>query len=251
MELFNKLEDVISFILTSHGKKQFALGNFTPTYYAFSDSDILYDTKYSPITERTEPSNESQNASVENINEKDRPKPFTFPDIDNEYINPNYCILGSSELGNNLYPAFEIKIHNGKISGSSYITGTFLNQNIPTININLNCKYNIDTHLFEKHEELLLEINELNGLFEKENFEYSVFRRFSPTTQIDNSLIHIRSKDIPLDFIKNSENVTKDKVEYWLDIEVDDKVYDYIDFSNNADNIYLRSENTEKLPEIC
>ena len=47
----NKKQDVIDFKLTSYGKHLLGRGNFKPTYYAFFDDNILYDSQYAGLTE--------------------------------------------------------------------------------------------------------------------------------------------------------------------------------------------------------
>lgn len=274
MELFNKLEDVISFVLTGYGKEQLATGTFNPVYYAFSDSDILYDTSYAPISiadgSRTTPASASQNRTIEELYLKDRPKPSTFPDVSDNDFGDNFFkvgLIGSSEYGNNLYPAFEVKLYDGRISGSAYISGTYLNQNIPTINVNMQCKYDPINQTFIKHETLFLEINELNGLFEKENFEYSILRRYEPIVRTGPIPLFSYIPDELLEFTDREEvdeneefpaldilpdQISNKKVEYWFDIDVDEKITELLDFEISSDsNIYLRPENVEPRPENC
>ena len=51
MEFFNKKEDVLSVELTEYGEYLLAIGKLNPTYYAFFDDDIQYDTSGSGYTE--------------------------------------------------------------------------------------------------------------------------------------------------------------------------------------------------------
>lgn len=51
MSFFNKKEDVIEIQLTPHGKHLLSKGKFKPSYYAFYDDDIIYDSAYAGITE--------------------------------------------------------------------------------------------------------------------------------------------------------------------------------------------------------
>ena len=44
MGLFDKKEDVLDIQLTQHGKYLVSKGKFKPTYYAFFDDDIVYDS---------------------------------------------------------------------------------------------------------------------------------------------------------------------------------------------------------------
>ena len=46
VRFFNQKEEVISLELTPYGKKKFADGEFSPEFYSFYDSDILYDGVY-------------------------------------------------------------------------------------------------------------------------------------------------------------------------------------------------------------
>ena len=45
-KFLDKKEQVIDFKLTSYGRYLLSIGSFKPTYYAFFDNNILYDTKY-------------------------------------------------------------------------------------------------------------------------------------------------------------------------------------------------------------
>ena len=46
MEFFNRKEEVIDIELTSHGKRLLSAGKFKPSFYAFYDDDITYDSDY-------------------------------------------------------------------------------------------------------------------------------------------------------------------------------------------------------------
>lgn len=52
MEFIDNKEEVIHFELTPYGRRQFASGKLKPTYYAFSDNDILYDIGFSGDSEQ-------------------------------------------------------------------------------------------------------------------------------------------------------------------------------------------------------
>jgi len=45
-KFINKKEQVFDFQLTTYGRKMLSVGSFRPTYYAFFDDNIVYDTKY-------------------------------------------------------------------------------------------------------------------------------------------------------------------------------------------------------------
>lgn len=46
MEFFDRKEEVLDIELTQYGKYQLSIGQFKPTYYAFFDDDVIYDTQY-------------------------------------------------------------------------------------------------------------------------------------------------------------------------------------------------------------
>jgi len=51
MSFFDKKEEVIEIKLTEYGKRKFELGRLNPTFYAFFDDDILYNTEAAGFTE--------------------------------------------------------------------------------------------------------------------------------------------------------------------------------------------------------
>jgi len=51
MKFFNKKEEVLDIKLTQFGKQLLSIGKFKPVYYAFFDSNILYDGAHGEITE--------------------------------------------------------------------------------------------------------------------------------------------------------------------------------------------------------
>ena len=76
MELFNKREDVIDLELTPYGELLLLEGVFKPTYYAFFDDEVLYDSRYAGIEV------EAQNKIKDRIKEKHG----RVPDSDNKLI---------------------------------------------------------------------------------------------------------------------------------------------------------------------
>jgi hypothetical protein len=51
MSFFDKKEEVIEMKLTEYGKRKLELGRLNPTFYAFFDDDILYNTEAAGFTE--------------------------------------------------------------------------------------------------------------------------------------------------------------------------------------------------------
>ena len=46
MEFFNSKEEVLEIVLTPYGRYKVSQGNWDPSYYAFFDEDIIYDSKW-------------------------------------------------------------------------------------------------------------------------------------------------------------------------------------------------------------
>tara|TARA_R110000824_G_scaffold153294_1_gene324910 strand:- start:9650 stop:10621 length:972 start_codon:yes stop_codon:yes gene_type:complete len=70
MEFFNKKEEVLDFQLTEYGKYLLTIGRLKPTYYAFFDDDIIYDTQAAGFKENqneTEPRIQSNTPSLKVI----------------------------------------------------------------------------------------------------------------------------------------------------------------------------------------
>ena len=43
MEFFDKKEEVMDIVMTRRGRELYAIGEFTPAYYAFCDDEIIYE----------------------------------------------------------------------------------------------------------------------------------------------------------------------------------------------------------------
>lgn len=70
MEFFNRKEEVIDIQITPYGKHKLSLGKFKPSYYAFFDSDIVYNTYFNTETGYSE----NQKDTEGRIKEMIRPK---------------------------------------------------------------------------------------------------------------------------------------------------------------------------------
>ena len=81
MEFFNRKEEVLDIELTSHGKQMLSAGKLSPSYYAFYDDDITYDSQYGAA------SPENQKDSHDRIIATPRIKPNTvFNSVDNPFM---------------------------------------------------------------------------------------------------------------------------------------------------------------------
>lgn len=259
-ELFNRKEEVIEFKLTQLGRRKFNSGTLNPVYYSFGDHDILYDSKFAGFSS-------SQNQASDQVTASIRPKQFGLPslNLDNnktfktDFLGPS--VLGSNEFGSEYLPAFELKLHNGHFTGTAtFSTSTFLNQKTPTLEVKIDCPFNTSTLLFENPEYLLLEIKELNGLFEKENFEFRVFKRknitllnLSATTKIEQSLSFMPEGNFEEDMFNGDPStlnfqqisLSPELIEFWFRIELDEKIENIINFETSKDGIYLNPNNNE------
>jgi len=73
-EFFNKKEELLEVQLTDYGKYMLSLGKLKPSYYAFYDDEILYNTEYAP-------SQSSGDRVVEAQNDTDRRIRFETPNL--------------------------------------------------------------------------------------------------------------------------------------------------------------------------
>jgi len=74
VEFFNKKEEMLEVQLTEYGKHMLSLGQLDPTYYAFFDDEILYNTEYAP-------SASAATRLSENQNDADRRIRFNTPNL--------------------------------------------------------------------------------------------------------------------------------------------------------------------------
>ena len=130
MKFFNTQEEVLDIQLTQEGKRNLAKGKFKPTYYAFFDSDVLYDVSYSGGTElqnETVPRILSetprlhaqyQRSGVESNFKKLKNFRIQGKKINNESMDRSFqrLPLGTS-MGNEYLPAWKITLAEGEIEG--------------------------------------------------------------------------------------------------------------------------------------
>jgi hypothetical protein len=148
MSFFDSKLEVLDFELTPYGKYLLSLGRLTPSYYAFYDNDIIYDSGYAKAT-----STESQNLIEPRIQEETPKTKIQHifhgaeTEINNSYdlINIKNKLLFSDHIGTSKYegnnvPTWDVKLLNNTISSSTAYDTTSFNKiiNLPQININLN-----------------------------------------------------------------------------------------------------------------
>lgn len=159
MKFFNPKQDVMDIQLTQYGKYLLSNGKFKPTYYAFFDDDILYDSEYaSSMTEaqnntETRIQNETPrlktqylyhgvetninklNDHVQDKNKEDEKQKIT-PTVEKSHTLT--APIGTSSPTSNYLPSWDIRFLNGEISGSvSYQSDSFSILRIPQIDVDI------------------------------------------------------------------------------------------------------------------
>lgn len=145
MSLFDSKKEIIKIELTSYGKFLLSKGKFNPAYYAFFDDEVIYDSRFSELSE-------SQNEIRTRVmDETPTSKPqITFVGVENratkliEVITndvdklkqqelqisseKNYALsspLGKSSYNSTYYPAWNINLLEGTLeSAISFIDNT-------------------------------------------------------------------------------------------------------------------------------
>lgn len=155
--MYDDKEQVIEFVLTQHGKRKYAQGEFDPSFYSFSDEDILYDSKYASFDENINEAedrifSETPRTSVihnrhgvdtnfkklrkqiQQGNDTILSKMYQ-DEIDRTYSSIN--TLGTSDINTQNAPAWQVRALAGIVSSShSVITGSENNIRIPQVNLN-------------------------------------------------------------------------------------------------------------------
>ena len=197
---FNQKEEVLNIEMTPYGKQRWASGQFSPQYYAFYDTDILYDGIYGSISE-------TQNEIVTRIkNQTPRVKPLTrftgsnqsVVSIDNaDLVNQNFQItefnapyhryLGSSSPWSDYYPAWNLTLMEGSPTELNPGVTYQLNNTIPMMSASNDTVYHRSGTLEQARpyritnhttETLNLDVQELNTLFKLNgNFDIEVFEQ--------------------------------------------------------------------------
>lgn len=157
MKFFDRKEEVLDIQLTQYGKYLLSKGVFQPTYYAFFDDDIIYDSQYMSTGSETQ-LEYSTNAS-DRIRESIRPTAqYNFSGVETTFnqisqvknvfdpflnkvvqielsqeekldilskppttIENHYSLglpMGTSEYNSDKEPAWDLFVHRGEITGS-------------------------------------------------------------------------------------------------------------------------------------
>tara|TARA_R100000008_G_scaffold34598_1_gene19606 strand:+ start:2029 stop:3069 length:1041 start_codon:yes stop_codon:yes gene_type:complete len=160
MSFFNKKEEVLQIKLTQYGKHLLSKGKFKPTYYAFFDDSVLYNSEWAQFSEKQSeaegriqedtPSLKVQHiyagaetnikklttsANVLKYWEKDLPYPQHTED---RHYSFSSAPLGTTTYGSTKAPAYLVNFLIGEMTGSSYyMTGSHQTLKIPQLDVDI------------------------------------------------------------------------------------------------------------------
>jgi hypothetical protein len=268
----NKKEEVIHIELTQYGKYKLSRGKFHPYQYAFFDDDILYDGLYGGVEEeprevqgridetpqrRTQYCFTSLEKQVKQLTSLIRNEKLELTDDElqnykeREYVFP--APIGSSEIKNDKYPAWQINFLKGEVEAiASYLT--LQEQVVKIAQVDMEPVIYETQVLLRGTEEdtsadspatsvdeldfpdgsyvevygdcLLFSVDEFNTEFENENFHMEVFI-VEEQRVIENGQAVLKEVLIPLSFVKKkgSSNIVNG-------ILMDDEPKNAISFSD-------------------
>ena len=256
MSFFNRKEEVLEVQLTPHGRYLLSLGEFQPVYYSFFDDDIVYDSNYIGYSEEQNSTEDRiRETSRSHCQTTFRTTELNAANV-YEYNNrklQNYFEREdalSSQLGTADYysvnaPSWDVSFLKGKISTTSAVySGSGPNYAVPQINTE-HARYkkfvgppgtqrplfgDEDLRVLSEFRSgfidirkdfLLLEINELNSIFQKENFEIEIFKVEEDTEGATSTevLIPLKFEGPRLGYSEG--DLKKDYVDYYFNLDVD------------------------------
>jgi len=288
VRFFNQKEEVMSLELTPYGKKKFADGEFSPEFYSFYDSDILYDGVYGNLYEE-------QNNIVSRITNKTvRLKPvarftgssasvFSYASANarDEFIQDNvanstfFRVLGQSSPWEQKVPAWNIRPTS--IGDAGFNEGVVYNSSnvIPMMSATLQIKYDTTamqngqtSYTLLSNDKIVLDVRELNTIFKGNgNFDIQVmlsgtdgeFRSLefinaqtAQGTQLleqrDPYALSRRLNGTEEQIFESFPVLTDNLVEFFLDISVDNEIENIETVMNST----LYNEQINRTPvDIC
>ena len=130
MEFFDKKEEVMDIAMTRRGRELYAVGEFNPTYYAFADDEIIYESECVTGSNQTVNTvvysggvqKEVQNRSAQRIKDNMRVKLQTGTQsamgiknyVTSSLFEPHFRILGKSSRLDQEAPAWHVSVVNGR-----------------------------------------------------------------------------------------------------------------------------------------
>ncbi len=196
----NQKEEVLQLELTAYGKHLFSRGEFSPVYYAFYDSDILYDGEYGGITEtQNDVSSRIKNTQrlsiqtnfTSSIDRSEGDITVSTAEFENltyssvEFLKP----IGTSDRWSDFAPVWNIQNMSGSILFSGSATYKSLDA-LPTISSSIATSYLLSERPQGEGEEplreyriidqgsLRIDIQELHSVFKEDgNFDIEIYRQ--------------------------------------------------------------------------
>ena len=273
MTFFDRKEEVLEVELTPYGRYLLSWGELTPVYYSFFDDEIIYDSDcigYSENQNDTE--GRIKDALRPHCQATYRSLPdrmgelglYNFGNRRLQYFFEREYSL-SSELGvaayySNHSPSWDVRLLKGEINNSSLVhTASGPTYNIPQIDVEdvlyekkikragdlrdlrdrslkeVLGPFGSDREIYIELERdfLLLEFNENNSIFQKDNFEIELFRvdsagpgediRSDPYIDENNEVIEFE-RLVPLRFDQYRGKQETQYAEYVFDLDVDKEI---------------------------
>ncbi len=282
VRFFNQKEEVVNIELTPFGKEQFSKGTFSPAFYAFYDSSIIYDGAYANITETQ---NQITNR-ITNETPKFLPNTKFTSSLGSVYSlmtansrdtlaqnvsssAPFVRTLGSSDPNSENFPSWSVEVLDlsdvGLNSGVLYKMDNTIPQMSATLNINYEQVEEGILNLIGS-DALILDVQELNTIFKSNgNFDIEVYKINENDKQVESlGFINRDSQDYNnltsqvdpyvLANTLNGDNgqivqgfpVLDEKyVEFYLDISTDSE----ISFISTPANSSLYKRNKDATPQ--
>lgn len=287
VKFFDQKQEVIQIELTPYGREQYANGKFSPQYYTFHDTGILYDgicgsktetqneivTRIKNTTPRLRPqtrftSSLGQVVTLKSLNSKNQFKE-TFP-----YVATYNRVLGDSSVWSDYMPSWDITVDKGSTTqideGVEYLAG----RTIPRVTVSCSIEYDYTTtesstlYTLVKSDKIILDMQELNTQFKLNgNFDIEIFKVepdqslrslgfINPETQNSQAL---SNQTYPsqmaetiagtnADILAGFPKLDNTYVEYYLDVMLDQE----IDGVSMPSNSTIYKSNFDKNPgSIC
>jgi hypothetical protein len=255
---FNKKEDILQLQLTPYGRKLLSQGKLKPEFYAFFDDDIIYEAEKAGITE----TNSQTKTRILTETPSLKPVATNFGVETNintvyEHVIDNYMPnpIGTSspiEKKTAGWEVFSLDKEFDTFELSSSLNSSI--QNIPQVNCTLNFTMSVDKFsTFEgdfedlvndfdfetdadgnfiklEKETLVLYLTEKNGFVNNDAYSVEVFMYEEDDSNLKKIDFTHKPKNVKNDIYYEvtdpTGDVTKDNVEYYIDLLVDSEIPD-------------------------
>ena len=252
MEIIDKKEETLQLVLTEKGREKLSKNMFKPHAYSFYDDEVIYENSYNSKTEEQnaiQPRIKKTLILGENVTWDDTSTETTDKKSALKY--PQYFELGGYEFTKKYKPAWKIYVKEGKISGSveqvpielikqSNIThisssADYKHDKIPQLNVE--CQYKVfkvfdveaktkKIYVARSSDDIKLEVFEENSFDDKENFIVEVFQFTSDYSDIKK-----------LNFTNKEDPITKENIENFFNIYLDNEIETDINYSDELEKI--------------